>query len=1068
MRGRGRGKGDPQQTQASTGGDEPHGGGPTVPLAKRPKRSSLGGRNGVGLQLVSLDFVGTTNFLSPTAMQVMSSLSGSIRDDKEREWRFPVSQHDAVVKKLTAQGENVTPVPKEVFATIARSKEDPVTDISKIPEYIMSTLMPFQLKGLLCVMYNTVTNGFTVGHSFGITHGGKCLIGDEMGLGKTIQAIAIASYFREEWPLLIICPSSLRLNWASEITKFIPDIDPFEVKAIMKGKDAPDTLVNIISYDLVSKMDFKKFTFKVIIADESHYLKNPTALRSQVTIPLLKAAHRAILLSGTPALSRPIELFPQLQALGCPIFKTQNAFGARYCSAHMVCARIEAISSHCCVRSTILTVSSVHIVILAQKTVMIRRLKADVLRELPPKLRQQVVITPAEKDLVEIKEKLKCMDAISNALTHCQGNLASLNSQKRAMMTDIYQETARAKLPAVKQYIKEMLEGDYKFLLFAHHQVMLDGLEEALCALLGITAAGTGLTLSKAQVVVFAELYWNPGSLMQAEDRAHRIGQTNSVLVQYLLCHSTLDDFIWPLVEKKLEVLGKVVDGAERSLDATKASTGDVSQQLAALEESDGKPPVQTGDKKRQLPISMFSVRKPDETTNTEVKKPKHHGTLDSFFKPAPSSASKSCNTRSPDIEGSLKTNTSTDDLDVNFDIDPADLDSISFPASSSDTSPTKTNSTSPVILAYNSDDEETTKRYMKDFQDTDDTSFDLPDSPHLNDTVYVADSSYPTYLLPDNSLDEVHLGHTDSPQNDIISSPSTYSHTEVSTPQARLELDSPRMRVKPPMWQDKISKTVEKTPKQQLSTPTMPTYTTTSSVRAKSSESSSKPPSKEKLCFSQALGGIKTVLSQYTCSPPRNSQENEEEPTTYREANEQYSENNQEAESGCAYDCQATEDENTEGDDDQVTANQDTTNTSVSCLWHESTNTGQMAAQPNKQEVQETSTSPTTNYSQPEHTQVVPTQPTTATLATTNTKTDLPSSTKATPTHTGIITTPSTTPSPLPKQQCDGGQAGEEPDIFSWFDDDDAGCFTVSSTKFAPQDTNFDNDLPTFTLDHS
>jgi SWI/SNF-related matrix-associated actin-dependent regulator 1 of chromatin subfamily A len=136
----------------------------------------------------------------------------------------------------------------------------------------------------------------------------------------------------------------------------------------------------------------------------------------------------------------------------------------------------------------------------------------------------------------------------------------------------------------------DLVESDNKFLCFAHHANVMDGLAKALndkkvefiridgrtsaesrralcekfqhrdecrVALLSITAANAGITLTSANLVVFAELYWNPGILTQAEDRAHRIGQQDCVFVQYLVAAGTADDHLWPLIQAKLDVLNK-------------------------------------------------------------------------------------------------------------------------------------------------------------------------------------------------------------------------------------------------------------------------------------------------------------------------------------------------------------------------------------------------------------------------------------------------------------------------------------------------------------------------------
>lgn len=154
----------------------------------------------------------------------------------------------------------------------------------------------------------------------------------------------------------------------------------------------------------------------------------------------------------------------------------------------------------------------------------------------------------------------------------------------------MFSKTAELKLPVVKDYIFDMLEGGRKLLIFAHHRIVLNGIceglakskyhyvridgstpsdvrqsycdifqhdDKCLVAVLSITAANTGITLTAASTVIFAELFWNPGALVQAEDRVYRIGQKNAVNIHYLVAKETVDDFIWPLVNKKLNVLNK-------------------------------------------------------------------------------------------------------------------------------------------------------------------------------------------------------------------------------------------------------------------------------------------------------------------------------------------------------------------------------------------------------------------------------------------------------------------------------------------------------------------------------
>jgi SNF2 family DNA or RNA helicase len=169
------------------------------------------------------------------------------------------------------------------------------------------------------------------------------LIADEMGLGKTIQAIAIACNYREEWPALVVCPSSMKYAWASELEKWLPDLEPGSVNMVKTRNDCgrlSRAKMSIVSVGLFVNNSplveaVKNQQFQVVILDESHYIKNPKSLRAKLLMPILKAAARTILLSGTPALARPVELYAQVVSLQPKLFGSYTSFTNQYCDAKM-------------------------------------------------------------------------------------------------------------------------------------------------------------------------------------------------------------------------------------------------------------------------------------------------------------------------------------------------------------------------------------------------------------------------------------------------------------------------------------------------------------------------------------------------------------------------------------------------------------------------------------------------------------------------------------------------------------------------------------------------------------
>lgn len=498
----------------------------------------------------------------------LKEIPSKIYNPEKKAWFFPVEDICSVEKALQMLEDVELDLEKISDYAIKTLQTYGGSDNSKEPilvDHIESTLVdalfPYQRRGVI----------------YGIKRRGRLLLADEMGLGKSVQALGIARYFKCDWPLLIICPSSVKFSWLNQLETFLPGVT--DVVLIEKGSDhLPEKKTNrtvvIMSYDLmVSKRShIIEYDFRAIIFDESHLLKDCHAQRTKTATDISRRALRVILLTGTPALSRPAELFSQVRIIDPKIFPNYRDFAIRYCDGKQGKYSFEAKG---CTNSDELSV-------ILLGSVMLRRLKKDVLNDLPMK-RQEVVYLKDDSIYTNIANLRKANAAFSGA---------SDKDTKHQRLVEYYYETGIAKAKSVARYIIEHYFYDgapkRKVLVFAHHQVVLDSIsmdvakkglrsvridgstasrsrdeqcrlfqenDDVVVAVLSMTAAGIGITLTAASVVVFAELHWNPGTLKQAEDRAHRVGQKDSVFVQYLIANGTADDILWPLIQKKLDVL---------------------------------------------------------------------------------------------------------------------------------------------------------------------------------------------------------------------------------------------------------------------------------------------------------------------------------------------------------------------------------------------------------------------------------------------------------------------------------------------------------------------------------
>ncbi|XP_048454898.1 DNA annealing helicase and endonuclease ZRANB3 isoform X2 [Rhincodon typus] len=477
--------------------------------------------------------------------------------------------------------------PPSLFAENKCSADEFDILLSTLPEKLNRRLLPFQKEGI----------------KFGFERNGRCMIADEMGLGKTIQAIALAYLYKQEWPMLIVVPSSVKYPWIEEIEKWITELNPDDLNLIESKNDIgriPTSKITIVGYGLLTT-DAQTLidalhdqNFQVVIVDESHYIKSRNAARSTILVPIVQKAARAVLLTGTPALSRPEELFMQIDALYPRKFGTWTNYAKKYCNAHLRYFGKRA-QWDCKGASNL---DELHRYL---SNIMIRRMKDEVLAQLPPKIRQQIPFDLSKEAAKEMNGSIEEWEKLMRELRSSSAETDNPFIQVMGLITRMYKQTAVAKAGAVKDYIRMMLrDTKLKFLVFAYHLTMLQACTEAAIeskaryiridgsipsserihlvhqyqndpetqvAILSIKAAGQGLTFTAATHVVFAELFWDPGHLLQAEDRAHRIGQCSSVHIHYLIARGTLDSLMWSMLKRKTRVTSNTLNGIMQHLE---------------------------------------------------------------------------------------------------------------------------------------------------------------------------------------------------------------------------------------------------------------------------------------------------------------------------------------------------------------------------------------------------------------------------------------------------------------------------------------------------------------------
>jgi SWI/SNF-related matrix-associated actin-dependent regulator 1 of chromatin subfamily A len=417
----------------------------------------------------------------------------------------------------------------------------------------------------------------------------RAILADDMGLGKTRQSIVSLQHLAPTGSYLIVCPASVKRNWAREIELMIPDASI----VVIEGSAAIDLNATwvILNYDILGRHRdaLEQRDWAALVFDEAHYLKNHTSARSKLARVLTerasaKAADALIvqLLTGTPLTSRPRDLFVLLQLIRHPLGRSFLAFAKRYCAAEKGEFGWKTGGA-----------SNIDELTIQLHGVMLRRSKDEVLA-LPPKLRTWVPVTVSATTGARAVQKVLAL--LSGKSDESMGRISkSADPRKRgrllAFLVEARQALAIAKTSATLDFVRGAIDQGEKVIVFscfddpiqklarelgssavvltgktpgATRQTIVDLFQQdddVRVLLANIIAGGTGLNLTAATQVVFNDLDWVPTNHWQAEDRAYRIGQNRTVNVTYFVAQGTIDDFVHAVLETKAALVEAIVEG---------------------------------------------------------------------------------------------------------------------------------------------------------------------------------------------------------------------------------------------------------------------------------------------------------------------------------------------------------------------------------------------------------------------------------------------------------------------------------------------------------------------------
>ena len=431
-----------------------------------------------------------------------------------------------------------------------------------------------------------------------LTGSKRFILADDMGLGKTTSTI-IAALETGAKKILIVCPASLKINWQREIANYSDR--PVYIAESKKFSTESDFV--IVNYDILKNFhdtDPKKkeesillqSNFDIVILDEAHMISNVQAQRTKIINHFVKKINRVWLLTGTPMTSRPMNYYNLLNLIESPVAQNWKAYAIRYCQGYQFTAGKRKVWN---------VTGASNLEELRDRTSkqILRRLKEEVL-DLPDKIIAPVYLRLKSKEYENLMgEYFDWYDKNPNESSSLTVQFSKLMKVRKVIANEKTKQTI--------EFVENILEQGKKVIIFTNftdtlqtvyqhfskHAVYLDGScsnavrqqavdkfqnDEKVTVFVGnLKAAGVGLTLTAAEVVIMNDLSFVPAEHSQAEDRAYRYGQKSNVLVYYPIYDNTIEGAIYDILNKKKEIIRTVMG------DQIQENIGDIAEEILKM-----------------------------------------------------------------------------------------------------------------------------------------------------------------------------------------------------------------------------------------------------------------------------------------------------------------------------------------------------------------------------------------------------------------------------------------------------------------------------------------------------